>query len=117
MEFLSMDIAIPPTDDEGYKYIFLMGDIFSKYVVAVPLKNQLAETISHAIWKNWISIHGCPVTSCPIKEPTLMVKRSLCEKVSIEKRHSSAYHSQGNGFAERGIRGIREILIADSYLG
>ena len=36
--------------------------------------------------------------------------RAICDAFGIEKRRSSAYHSQGNGFAERNIRNIREIL-------
>ena len=36
--------------------------------------------------------------------------RAVCDEFGIEKRRSSAYHSQGNGFAERSIRSIREIL-------
>ena len=31
-------------------------------------------------------------------------------KLGIEKRRSSAYHSQGNGFAERNIRNVKEML-------
>ena len=34
----------------------------------------------------------------------------LCNTFHIEKRRTSSYHSQGNGFAERCIRNIREIL-------
>ena len=60
----------------------------------------------------WIYIHGAPyyllsdqgsnVDSVTIKE--------ICNILGIEKRRSSAYHSQGNGFAERNIRSIKDIL-------
>ena len=30
--------------------------------------------------------------------------------MGVEKRRTSAYHSQGNGFAERNIRSVREVL-------
>ena len=39
----------------------------------------------------------------------------ICNELGIEKRRSSAYHSQGNGtigFAERNIRTIKELLRA-----
>ena len=34
--------------------------------------------------------------------------REICDKFGIEKRRTSAYHSQGNGFAERSIRNVKE---------
>ena len=34
--------------------------------------------------------------------------RQVCDKFGIEKRRTSAYHSQGNGFAERSIRNVKE---------
>ena len=89
-----------------------MGDLFSKYVDAVPMKNQKAETVTDAIWTKWISIHGCPrfILSDQGTNVNGETIKELCGKFNIEKRHSSAYHSQGNGFAERSIRAIREIL-------
>ena len=112
MQFVSMDIATLPTDEEGYKYIFLIGDVFSKYIVAEPMKDQLASTISDVIWQKWINVYGCPkyLLSDQGSNVDGETVRSLCEKLGIEKRRSSAYHSQGNGFAERNIRSIREIL-------
>jgi transposase InsO family protein len=38
------------------------------------------------------------------------VVKEMCVTTGIEKRRSSAYHSQGNGFAERNIRNVKEIL-------
>ena len=32
MQFVAMDIAYMPVDDKGYRYVFLMGDVFSKYL-------------------------------------------------------------------------------------
>ena len=51
MEFLSIDIAHMETDPEDYRYLLVMGDMFSKYIEAVPMKDQTAETIINAIWK------------------------------------------------------------------
>ena len=38
------------------------------------------------------------------------VIRQICDKFGIEKRRTSAYHSQGNGFAERSIRNVKEVF-------
>jgi len=34
----------------------------------------------------------------------------VCSSLGIEKRRSSVYHSQGNGFAERNIRTVKDML-------
>ena len=36
--------------------------------------------------------------------------REVCNAVGIEKRRSCGYHWQGNGFAERSIRHVKDIL-------
>ena len=39
MEFTSLDIGYMPTDVDGYRYILLIGDLFSKYLEVLPLRN------------------------------------------------------------------------------
>ena len=60
MEFVSMDVAYMPQDVEGYRYVLLIGDLFSKYIEVVPLRDQTSLTISQAFWESWLSVHGCP---------------------------------------------------------
>ena len=45
MESIAMDIAHMPVDNDGYQYILLIGDMFSKYINAVPLRDKIADTI------------------------------------------------------------------------
>ena len=49
-----------PESDSGDKYILLIGDIFSKYIEAVPMTNQSAAPIVTALYNNWILKFGCP---------------------------------------------------------
>ena len=112
MQFISAGIAILPEDDYGYKYIFLTGDIFSKYIEAVPLRDQSAPTAVDALLNHWIMYHENPFYLLLDQGSNVdgLVMNEICIKFGIEKRRSSAYHSQGNGFAERNIRSVREIL-------
>ena len=41
------------TKDTSFKYILVMTDLFTKYVVTVPLANQTASSVAEAIIKNW----------------------------------------------------------------
>ena len=112
MDFIAMDIAYMPIDTSGYQYFLLLGDIFSKYIAAVPMKNQTAPSVIKALNGEWIFHHGSPhyLLSDQASNVDGDVVKELCLKTGIEKRRSSAYHSQGNGFAERNIRNVKEML-------
>ena len=112
MEFIALDIAYMPIDNDGYQYFLLIGDIFSKYINAVPLRDKLAKSVVKALNNSWNYVHGTPQFLLSDQESTVdgEVIRELCNSTGIEKRRSSAYHSQGNGFAERNIRNVKEIL-------
>ena len=112
MQFVATGIAFLPKDQQGYQYIWLIGDVFSKFVSAVPLREQTAKSIVDAFLKHWLYIHGTPLYLLSDQGPNVDVKtmKALCNKFGIAKRRSSAYHSQGNGFAERSIRTIKNLL-------
>ena len=112
MQFVSIDIAVLPPDDSGFKYILLIGDVFSKYIEAVPMKDQNATTVCRAFREAWIFKHGSPYFLLSDQGSNVdgNLIHELCAIFNIEKRRSSAYHSQGNGFAERSIGNIREVL-------
>ena len=95
-----------PIDDSGYRYILMIGDMFSKYVEIVPLQNQHAVAISDAILENWIFPHGCPsyMVSDQASNVDGDLLQSVCSTLDIRKRRSSACHPRGNGFAERNIK-------------
>ena len=114
VQFISLDIAFMPQDNHGYQYVLLIGDIFSKFIQAVALKDQTANSIVEAFLKHWVYSNG---TACflltdqgsNVDEETM---HEIYNSFGIEKRRSSAYQSQGNGFAERNVRNIRDMLWA-----
>jgi transposase InsO family protein len=112
MEFITIDIAYMPKDTAGYKYFLIIGDMFSKFIQTVSLRDQEAPTISKALESSWFYIHGIPryLLSDQGSNVDGEVMQTLCKEYGIEKRRSSAYHSQGNGFAERNIRNVKEML-------
>ena len=112
MQLISLDIAYMPPDNDGYRYILLIGDTFSKFIDAVPLREQTAPAIVKAFSSTWLYLHGNPhfLLSDQGSNVDGDIMREFCNTFGIEKRRSSAYHSQGNGFAERNIRSIREVL-------
>ena len=112
MHFITIDIAYMTKDEDNYRYILLIGDLFSKYVTAVPLREQTAEEICDALHQEWLLVHGNPnfLLSDQGTNVDGNVIREICSKFGIEKRRTTAYHSQGNGFAERSIRNVKELF-------
>ena len=115
MQFVSLDIAYLPKDNKGYQYILLIGDILSKYIAAIPLKDQTAPVIVDALLQHWIFVHGTPfyILSDQGSNVDGNVMREICTTLTtIEKCRSSSYHSQGNSFAERNIQSVKDMLCA-----
>jgi len=79
-----------------------MGDVFSKYIEAKVTALFCLLTLRHRCPSYLLLDQGPNVDGQTIKE--------LCEMFYIQKRQSSTYHSQGNGFAERNTRNIREVF-------
>ena len=95
MQFTFIDLATLPEDDSGYKYILLMGDVFSKYVEAEALKSQSAPEVANAFFRSWVLKHGCPSYLLSDQGTNVdgQVIQELCNMFNVEKRRSSAYHS------------------------
>ena len=114
MNFISIDVAYMPKDNDGYQYVLLIGDIFSKLIQAVPMRDQTTQTIIKSFLNHWLYVHGSP--SYLLSDQGSNVDgdtiQRFCTAFGIEKRRSTPYHSQGNGFAERNIRSIRDMLCA-----
>ena len=76
------------------------------------MKDQTAPTIVNALMARWIYIHGTPhfLLSDQGSNFDGNTVQQICYTLVIEKRRSSAYHSQSNGFAERNIRNVKDML-------
>jgi hypothetical protein len=56
---ISMDCMGPlPLTEKGNKYILSCQDQLSKYLIAIPIPNQEAETIAGALVDNVITVLG-----------------------------------------------------------
>ena len=78
MQFISIDIAYLPQDSKGYQYILLLGDTFSKCIVAIPLKDQTSPLIVDALLQHWIFVYV--TTFYILGTMDRMLLDMLCEK-------------------------------------
>lgn len=99
-----MDLVGPlPETDDGNRYLLTIVDTFSKWPMAIPLPNKRAETIAHALYRNLITVHGCPEELFSDNEATLLASATtmMCERLGIRRITSSSYAPWQNGQVER----------------
>lgn len=95
-----------------YPYILVMTDLFSKYALAVPTKDQSAETTAKALYNGLIQTFGCPeriLTDRGAAFESLVIKE-LCQLYGCQKSRTTAYHPQGNGACERFNQTLLQLL-------
>lgn len=76
-----MDILeISPTSECDMKKVVVSGELFSKYVVVIPVQNQTAEKIAEELSTRWISFSCPPLRLLSDQGKVLMgdVVRHLC---------------------------------------
>ena len=106
------DVAYLPWSSDHHRYFLILVDNFSKSTDLIPMPNEEAETIANAVATGWIYRHGPPMIMINYQAPNVGGDkiRDLLARFGIEKRHSSPYHSQGDGQAERGIRTTKQVM-------
>ena len=109
---IAFDIATLPWSSNSQRYFLLVIDMYSRYIELIPMANQEAITLKVSLLQNWIYRHGKPkvALSDQAKNVDGEVMRKLCESLEIDKKHSSPYHPEGDGMAERAIQTVKSLL-------
>ena len=113
MQRLQIDITGPhPKSTDGMIYILTAICAFTKFATAVPLPDKSATTVAQALVENVILKLGSPLSihSDLGREFENAVMRELCDKLGIEKTHTTPYHSRGNGCVERTFSSLNAML-------
>ena len=113
MELWTMGIVGPlPGTAQGHQYILVMSDHFTKWVEAVPLANQKAETVAGAFVENVVARHGVPVKLLMDQgsnfESELM--KEVFRILGILKLRTLAYHPQTGEKVELFNRTLKTII-------
>jgi len=96
----------------GFKYLLIMVDFFSKFVIAIPSKTTSSKENLRLLIDHWISIFGPPqilVSDNGTCFSSNIWKKAM-EDFQIDHRFSAVYFPQTNGAAERAVKTIKERL-------
>ena len=54
MRAIAMDIATLKVTEDGFRYLLVMGDMFTKFTEAEAMKDQTADSVMKAFYKGWV---------------------------------------------------------------
>ena len=98
-EIISIDIvSASKTSNTGHSKILTILDLFTRWVVAIPLRNANAVNISNALFKHIFCQFGRPqrIHSDQGTEFVNQIVEALCRKWSIKRTDTGGYQPQAN---------------------
>ena len=96
-----LDVCDPTPD--GYRYILVITDYFSKWSEAFPIKNKCADTVADILVEKIILRFGMPlvILSDQGREFENGLMKSLCSLLVCTKIRTAPYHLDLDGMIER----------------
>ena len=107
-----LDIAGPfPPSVNGYNYVLVCIEHFSKWIELIPLKDKSASQVSQAYLMHVLSRFGASAEVLTDQGGEFEGElQALLDKCFIDHRITSAYHPQANGLAERQVQTFKRGL-------
>ena len=108
---MQLDFIGPlPVARGGYRYCLVIIDTFSKWIEAIPTRNNTAHTVARLLTNQIIPLYESPIQieSYQGTHFTGKVMQDVCKILGIQQRFHGPYHPQSSGMVERANRSIKE---------
>ena len=102
-EMICIDYLSLERSKGGFKNILVITDHFSRYALAIPTRNQTAQTTAKALFEKFFLHYGFPSSLHSDKGANFesTVIRSFCDIANNKKSRTIPYHPMGNGMVAR----------------
>jgi len=108
-----MDVVGPlPETYQGNRYILVMSEYATRYMIAIAMQNQKARTIAKAFILNVILRYGCPLEILTDRGTNFLSHpmKEICSLLNIKQTRTTAYHPATDGNVERFNRTMGDML-------
>ena len=112
-ETVSIDIVGPlPVDGRSNRFIVTIIDVYSRYLIAVPVKNHRAATVSRYLYESVVAYFGAPrsILSDRGTEFTSIFWETLSQMLGAKIKLTAPYYPQGNAVIERSHQTLNNML-------
>ena len=111
-EILALDFTLLEPSASGHENVLVLTDVFSKYTLAVPTRDQRAATVAKVLVEEWFCKFGVPgrIHSDQGRCFESSLLQQLCSFYGVQKSRTTPYHPAGNGQCERFNRTLHNLL-------
>ena len=111
---LNLDLVGPLPLSNGFKYLLTAVDRFTRWPIAVPIRDISSESVIDAFAHGWVANFGVPssITTDRGSQFSSSLWSQLMKTWSIKTHSTTPYHPAANGLVERFHRRLKESLIA-----
>lgn len=109
-----IDVVGPLPEVRGTRYLFTVVDRFTRWIEAVPMESQTADSCANAFGLFWVSRFGAPtvITSDQGRAFVSDIWSRVAKALGARHAFTSPYHPQANGMVERFHRRLKEAFRA-----
>jgi len=111
---IAMDFItdLPPSKENGATNLLVITDRLTKGVILIGMTEITAGRVAEVFLTHFYMHHGLPLTITSDRGSQFVggFWRIVCEKLSIQRRLSTAFHPQSDGATERANQEVERIM-------